>query len=415
MRILMCAFACEPDKGSEPEVGWKWAQVMAEANEVMVVTQAKNRAPIDRWHQQHPGNQKNISYSYLELGPVWRWLKKRAPGGMYLYYTVWQWRLRAHVAGLLRRQDFDLIHHVTFASFRMPVWAGGKPVLWGPVGGAETAPMHLVRGYGTLAGRMREHLRNLSTRIAGHLVGFWEPTRRSGGMALASTPATAAILERNQIRCMLMPTIGHDADPALTGTRRSDGNAPLRVLFVGRLHLLKGVHLLLRALAQIESGKVNLTIVGDGPERKRLLELANRLGLGPVVSFRGQIPRAMLDEVFAAHDVVAAPSLYESGGLSVLEGFAHGLPAIVLDCGGHALSVGTSCGFRIKTTISQMDVIHDLADAIMAYCNDRKLCEAHGNEARRTLKRNYSWERKRSAMQQVYNDLNTSQENRTSR
>ena len=208
----MLSFACEPGEGSEPEVGWKWAHVMAECCDITVVTQTKNRAHIDRWYQSHPDQAKRVSYSYLELGPIWRWLKKHVPGGMYAYYAVWQWRLRSHVADLLRRQDFDLIHHVTFASFRMPVWAGGKPVVWGPVGGAETAPMHLLAGHGTFAGRMRESFRNISTRLAGRLVRLWEPTRRSGGIALASTPATAALLARNGIHCDLMPTIGYDAN-----------------------------------------------------------------------------------------------------------------------------------------------------------------------------------------------------------
>lgn len=401
-RILMLAFACEPDEGSEPEVGWKWAQVMAGSCDITVVTQRKNQPRIEQWFREHPEQDMGILYSYLELGGTWRWLKKHAPGGMYGYYAVWQWRLRSHVAKLLGEQPFDLIHHVTFASFRMPVFAKGRPVVWGPVGGAETAPMQLLAGHGTFQGRMRERCRNLSTWLAGKLVRTWEPTRRSRGIALASTPATAELLQRNRIKTVMMPTIGYDADPLFSETRKDRNEGALRLLFVGRLHLLKGLHLVLQAIAGLEPGKVHLTVVGDGAERQRLQKMTRKLNLGESVSFRGFVPRAGLAAVFSEHDVIVAPSLYESGGLSVLEGFAHGLPAIVLDCGGHALSVDETCGMKIPPCLSQAEVVRELAAAIVAYAEDRDLPGRHGIAARAKLREAYSWRRKHDTMLAIY-------------
>lgn len=401
----MSAFACEPDEGSEPEVGWKWAQVMADSCDITVVTQTKNRPRIEQWYREHPEREMGIRYSYLELGRTWRWLKKHVPGGMYGYYAFWQWRLRPHVTKLLGEHPFDLIHHVTFASFRMPVFVTGRPVVWGPVGGAETAPMHLLAGHGTFAGRMRERCRNLSTLLADKLVRIWEPTRRSGGITLASTPATAALLQRNRIKNVMMPTIGYDADPRFSETKRDRHEGALRLLFVGRLHLLKGLHLVLQAIAGLEPGKVHLTVVGDGAERQRLQKAAQDLNLGERVSFRGFVPRAELAAVFSEHDVMVAPSLYESGGLSVLEGFAHGLPAIVLDCGGHSLSVDETCGMKIPPGLSQAGVVRELASAISAYAADRDLLERHGITARTKLGEAYSWRRKHDAMLAIYREV----------
>jgi glycosyltransferase involved in cell wall biosynthesis len=404
IKVLVSAFACEPDEGSEPEVGWKWAQVMARSCDITVVTQRKNQPRIEQWYREHPERDMGIRYSYLELGGTWRWLKKHAPGGIYGYYAIWQWRLRSHVAKLLAEQPFDLIHHVTFASFRMPVFVTGRPVVWGPVGGAESAPMHLLAGHGTVLGRMRERCRNLSTWLAGKLVRTWEPTRRSRGIALASTPATAELLQRNRIKTVMMPTIGYDADPLFSETRKDRNEGALRLLFVGRLHLLKGLHLVLQAIAGLEPGKVHLTVVGDGAERRRLQKMAHQLNLGEAVSFRGFVPRAGLAAVFSEHDVIVAPSLYESGGLSVLEGFAHGLPAIVLDCGGHALSVDETCGMKIPPCRSQAEVVRELAAAITAYADDRDLPGRHGSAARTKLSEAYSWQGKHDAMLAIYRE-----------
>jgi glycosyltransferase involved in cell wall biosynthesis len=401
-KVLMSAFACEPDEGSEPEVGWRWALVMAKCCDVTVVTQTKNRLRIEAWLQLHGNECPAPRFEYLELGPKWRWIKKHFPGGMYIYYTLWQWKLNELVAELLGKVEFDLIHHVTFASFRMPVFASGRPVVWGPVGGAETAAMALLAGHGTFLGRLRERVRNLSTRMAGHLVHLWEPSLRSGGAALASTPATAEVLSNAGIPCRQMPTIGFDSG-SLAGMRPvSASGTPLRLLFVGRLHLLKGVHLLLRALALPGSAETRLTIVGDGPERFRLEELARELEVQERVEFAGFVPRSGLGAIYARHDVMVAPSAYESGGLSVLEGFSHGLPAIVLDCGGHALSVADGCGFRISPVDPADQVIRNISRAIHAYMKDRSLVATHGTAARNHLKEQYSWVSKREAMMTIY-------------
>ena len=41
LRVLISAYACEPDKGSEPEVGWKWALHLARFHDVCVLTLVK--------------------------------------------------------------------------------------------------------------------------------------------------------------------------------------------------------------------------------------------------------------------------------------------------------------------------------------------------------------------------------------
>ncbi len=234
------------------------------------------------------------------------------------------------------------------------------------------------------------------------LLWLWEPTTRNGGLALASTPATAEALRRNGIITETMPTIGYDLDDTEVVERNTAPDGPLRLIFVGRLHLLKGLHLAIAAMAQLEPDVATLTIVGDGPERVRLREMIKERGLQNSVTLAGFVPRQELGEWFARHDTVLAPSLYESGGLSVLEGFARGLPAIVLDCGGHALSVADDCGVKIDPTQSQEKVIADLATAIRRYADNRKLCRENGQSARLWLESRYAWAGKHRVMATVY-------------
>ena len=48
LKVLISAYACEPAKGSEPDVGWRWALQMARYHDVTVLTRTNNRPPIER-------------------------------------------------------------------------------------------------------------------------------------------------------------------------------------------------------------------------------------------------------------------------------------------------------------------------------------------------------------------------------
>lgn len=400
MKLLLSAYACEPDIGSEQEVGWRWAMEMARYCEVTVVTRSNSKPLIDGWIAKHP-NEQIPRFVYVDLGLWARILKKRVPGGIYVYYGLWQMRLRKVCDKLIKEESYDLGHHITFASYRQPVGLHGLPLIWGPVGGGDMAPWELMRNHGTCAGRLRELFRNLMTRIANRCLFLTRPSKADLRFAMATTPATQEILMRSGIPCILMPTIGCDAaDTARDkNVRRQDR---IRLLFVGRLHLLKGIHLLLHALAHIPAGSFHLDIVGSGPERGRLLALTKKLSISDSVTFLGHMRREELENVYVSHDVIIAPSLYESGGLSVLEAFAHCLPAIVLDCGGHALSVAEGCGFRIPIHLSQNETVIALAEAIQRYVDQPHLITQHGRNAYTHLRNAYDWDQKRTAMFELY-------------
>jgi len=101
------------------------------------------------------------------------------------------------------------------------------------------------------------------------------------------------------------------------------------LLFVGRLVRRKGVEVLLEALREIEG--VELIVVGDGPERRRLESRAAGL---PVRFVGEQPPAAVLDEMQRAEALVL-PALHGEGLPNViLEAMASGLPVVASRSGG---------------------------------------------------------------------------------
>jgi glycosyltransferase involved in cell wall biosynthesis len=97
------------------------------------------------------------------------------------------------------------------------------------------------------------------------------------------------------------------------------------VLFVGRLQPRKRIPSLLRACAELPQPlQPRLVIIGDGPERKNLENLA--ASMYPAAKFLGALHGPALAPYFTAADLFALPG---TGGLAVQEAMSYGLPVIV--------------------------------------------------------------------------------------
>jgi glycogen synthase len=118
------------------------------------------------------------------------------------------------------------------------------------------------------------------------------------------------------------------------------------LVFVGRLVSDKGVDVLLDALALLaqEGLEPCLTLVGEGPEEKRLREQARSLGLADRIGFRGTLTGEALVAELNRHRVLVVPSRYnEPFGIVALEGIACGCVVVGSAGGGLAEAIGP-CG-----------------------------------------------------------------------
>src|SRR5712672_1266630 len=145
LKVLISAYACEPNKGSEPEVGWRWALEMARFHDVTVLTRANNRRAIEQSLEQLRGSRPLPQFVYHDEPAIILDFKKSFRATK-LYYIIWQRSAREVIARLHKVNRFDLLHHVTFAAFRYPaaIWGHGIPCVWGPIGGIESVPFSFL-------------------------------------------------------------------------------------------------------------------------------------------------------------------------------------------------------------------------------------------------------------------------------
>jgi D-inositol-3-phosphate glycosyltransferase len=158
---------------------------------------------------------------------------------------------------------------------------------------------------------------------------------------------------------------------------------------VGRLVPRKGVDTVieaLRILTTLDRTDVELMIVGGSksvetaasdPEVKRLLDLAESLGIGDRVRLRGQVDPSQMPAVLRSADIVVCTPWYEPFGIVPLEAMATGLPVPPRDAEATAVAIS--------------DLLQD---------DDR--LKAFGEAGRRRMQARYSWKRVAADTARVY-------------
>lgn len=124
------------------------------------------------------------------------------------------------------------------------------------------------------------------------------------------------------------------ADPALLGI----GESNHRVCYLGRLDPVKGIDIAIKAIWWIyrntDLDDIQLLIIGDGPQRNRLMGLADRLGISDRVYFLGF--RQDYASILKICKVCILPSYQEGWGIAVAEAICAGLVPVVSNAGGSA-------------------------------------------------------------------------------
>lgn len=413
MKVLLSAYSCLPGSGSEPGVGWNWAQcIAANGHDVVVLTRTVNRRQIEAFTKSH--SVQPVRFVFHDLAPLWQRIYK-LPFGNYGYYFLWQYTAAELALKLHRSEKFDRVQHVTWASFRVPSFMGrlNIPFIFGPVGGGEDTPKNLRPGLGW-RGRLWDSVRRISSALMAPCVGF---TYASASEILVTTKETLSkIPGKYRHKAMRQQTVGIDPSLTLSSLQQYPqdstprNSSRLELLYVGRLLPWKGLHLILRALALIGdcNSHMHLTVIGSGRDLSRLQQLARRLKIEESVSWVPWMPQDELIRLYPRFDLFTFPSLHDSGGTAVLEALTFGLPVVCLDLGGPGISVNDSCGRVISTEgVGEDQIVKAIAQFLTEAQADRKMLRQL-SEAARAHAATLTWQ---ANVNSVYDESLVSQSN----
>jgi len=204
--------------------------------------------------------------------------------------------------------------------------------------------------------------------------------RLSGAQIIALTDSVARDVQRDlgAPDPVVIPQLPFDRNQwrPITLPERAQARARLEIgadSFVfgclARLQPLKGVEFLLRAIARLHPSlpSVNGIVIGEGPDRERLMRLRAELRIGDIVQFTGWLPDPR--SALAACDAVAIPSLSEGLPLVMLQSMSAGLPCIASRVGG----IPELAADGVNALLVQPADPAQLADAIRRLATDATL------------------------------------------
>jgi glycosyltransferase involved in cell wall biosynthesis len=415
LRILLSAYACEPNRGSEPGIGWQWATRMAKlGHEVHVITRASNREAIASAYAANPI--PTLHFTYVDL-PKWARFWKRGNRGVHLYYFLWQVRSLSVAREMHARVRFDLVHHITFGVFRQPSLLGllGVPFIFGPVGGGERAPRSLRRSL-PFRPRMSEWVRDVANAYAKFDPLLRLGLRRASRILCKTEETRRSLPDAYRGQGELFLEIGTELDATHTGSQivgpEPKHPGSLRVLFVGRLVHMKGLHLALPAFARLFETFPGsfFTIVGSGPQEHELRLLAAQLGVYHRVEWLPWMTHDAVMALYPEYDVFLFPSLHDSSGNAVLEAMSCGLPVVCLNLGGPAAIVDSFSGITIEAT-EPVETMRQLGDALLLLARRPQLQAYLARGAQARASNYFSWRNQVERMNSLYYEVQEAEAN----
>jgi glycosyltransferase involved in cell wall biosynthesis len=178
---------------------------------------------------------------------------------------------------------------------------------------------------------------------------------------------------------LLLGPMGVDTERWKPGAR-PDAAGPFHVVSVGRLHRVKGHDTAIRSIQRLtgQGRDVVLSIVGEGPERDRLAELAGALGVADHVRLRGSLPEHEIIALLREADAFLLASHSEPLGVAYMEAMALELPTIGTHAGGVPELITDGVDGLLVAPHDEAGV----ADAVARLMDDPALRVALGKAAR---------------------------------
>lgn len=401
MHIIVIAYACEPNKSSEPGVGWNFTQEIAKFANVTVITRSNNRKAIES-----TSSHKHINFIYVDLGKWLRNLKKTAPFGTQGYYVIWQWLAYLKARALSKKAQFEILHHLTFGIswISPPVYLTDLPFVWGPIGGGDTIPHNITKTL-TRYDKLREYIYKLVSYVT-VLSPFSAYTRyRAKHIFIRSRSCIKALPNFPPFKASVMceTATSQEIDPK---TNHAIDENEVIFLSIGRMTYWKGYSNAILAFGKYikKGGKGKFILLGEGPELNKLKEYIAKNNLNKNIILKGSVPHKQVVADLIRSDVLVHPSFRDGGSWAIMEGMTYGLPVICLETSGPADMVDRFSGILIKPK-NNKQIIQDLSKAMQTLATNHHLRKKLSKNAQHRIDNFYRWKQKGLILKEIYNEV----------
>jgi glycosyltransferase involved in cell wall biosynthesis len=406
LRLLVLGPDCDPETVSIPFVSYRHAAALAELHDVTLVVRTGVEASVRRANAPFRSIEV-VQTASLERIYAWsfrtifrsNWDSQWVTAFSYPFAITFEWLAWRQLRRRVFAGEFDVVLRVLPMTAVLPspfaffLRKGPIPFVLGPLqGGLPSAP-----------GFSQPDKKSFGVRKLYRFLPFARSTYRHAAAIIAAVSHIRTQFAAYTDKLFFIPENGVARSLCVADSRPPEPSAKLQLIFVGGLVRRKACYLGLRAAAPLlQNDLAHFTLIGDGPERSSLEQLARDLGITNAVSFCGWLSHAEVLKRLRSADVVVLPAIREGGGGVVFEALASGAVPVILDWGGPGDIVHPEVGYKVPPTdeegvVLQMErILSDLAGNPNLVSKLRQQGLSYAREC-------LTWEAKAQATTQVLN------------
>jgi glycosyltransferase involved in cell wall biosynthesis len=355
LKILINAYACAPNRGSEPGMGWNWIINLANYCEVFVITEGEWQKEIEEALTALPQS-KNITFYY---NPVSEKVRKmcwnQGDWRFYYFYKKWQKKSLFIAQEIIQIHTIDLIHQLNMIGFREPgfLWKlKEKPFVWGPIGGMNNFPLNYLENVNWRL-RLFSKLKNFINLFQIKYNSQVKSSLNNAQLLISAIPETQRLISKyHNLKSILIPETGcYFYDHAKNDTNRFEHSPTFDILWVGKFDFRKQLEIALKTLAKLKHlPAVRFQIVGTGDEaqNKFYTDLATSLGLNHLIIWHKSVSNDEVLKLMNESHLFFFTSVSEDTSTVVMEALSCNLPVLCFNTCGFGPVVNTSVGITIE-------------------------------------------------------------------
>lgn len=406
MKVLINAYTCSPDHGSEPGMAWNWIIHLSEYCELFVITESefKNRIieSLELLNTRNP-----IHFHFLSVSDnVRKMCWNQGDWRFYYHYRKWQRKAFELSNDIMLKTPIDLIHQLNMIGYREPgyLWKHKHvPFVWGPIGGVEKMPKEFLRNAPIFL-RLFLNLKNVINWVQ---IRFHPRVRKAihrSDYILSAVPAMRDALQEvwskqslliSETGCNLNKTIIDDNVKYESG---------LHLIWVGKFDYRKQLQLALDVMISLKDRTdIFLHIVGGGTKKEeRYFKNYSSSALSSNIIWHGKKSKAEVHLLMQKCHLLFFTSIMEATSTVVVEAIENNLPVLCFDTCGFGNIIDSSIGFKIpllQYNTSVMEFKRIINELNITELNQLALnCRHRVGEL--------SWSNKARIVSQIYNHLN---------
>ena len=407
LRILILAPGSNPESVATALVGYAHSAALARLHTVTLVANDLHEAPLRR----SPASfHEIVTVPTPWINAFSNWLLHTVFKGDYgsqvltalgyPWHLVFEWKVWRMLKARIERGEYDVVLRllpvvpVIPSLFSFVLRRSSIPFVIGPLNGGLPWP----QGF-TQAEKQKEWISGL--RDLYRFLPFSRSTFQYAKAIIAGSSHTYAELKKYHEKMFFIPENGLSVSVLKSALHKSVNNGVLELCYVGRLVPFKACDMALRgAAALLKARTARLTIIGDGPERKILEQLAEQLGIEKEVVFKGWLSHDQTMQQLQQADIMIFPSIREFGGGVVFEALALGAVPIVVDYGGPGDIVTSKVGFKVALT-NEQEMVGQIEKHLWKLARDRAHLAELQAAGMQYAKECLSWEGKAKLMTEI--------------